>query len=193
MKLIGSTDGFIASVEKAFDDIDPNWRAYKGVVITGTHAPEDMEIDDALEAIKEARQSNRPLLGICFGLHLGVIEFARNVLMLPQANSIELDKDTKLPVIDALPGIRVGIRPVNPDRMENHWHRYKVGERWIQPLTHSFKMHVTQETDGEKIVEEMFLYEHKHFVLVQYHPEYNSFPKKPHPILKNFLEACKTP
>lgn len=196
MQIISSTDGFRASLEKSLDDIDPKWKSYPGLLITGTHHPEDISTADALEQIKKARETGLPTLGICFGLHLGVIEFSRNVLQLADANTSELSKSTLHPVIDALPGVRVGLFPVldlqtKINREENHWHQYKVNKRYVELLGRFFTISAMHLPDSEQVVEEMYLSGHPHFVLIQYHPEYNSTPSVPHPLLFNFIQACK--
>ena len=187
---ITSDDGFMGSLTKALTDIDPNWSSYRGLVMTGTHAPEKINLTWALEQIRKAREEKIPTLGICFGLHMAVIEFGRTVLNLPEANTTELKKDTITPIINALPGMRVGIRPVLTS-MENHWHQYKVNINYTHLLGAFFTMFLTRDPDKEEIVEYMRLEGHPFFVLTQYHPEYNSTPDKPHPVLVEFVQACK--
>lgn len=187
---ITSEDGFMTSLKKALDDIDPNWPTYRGLLMTGTHAPEKINLDWALNQIKKAREEGTPTLGICFGLHLSVIEYARNVLNLPEAMTTEIKKDTITPIINALPGMRVGLAPVLTN-LENHWHQYKVNMAYADLLVSHFLMIVSRLPDGERVVEQMQLNGHPFFLLTQYHPEYNSTPEKPHPILVKFIEACK--
>ena len=189
MHLINSEDGFFVSLDKSLSEIDKNWGKYNGLLMTGTHAPEDIHFEGSLDLIKQAREKNIPTLGICFGLHLGAIEFARNVLKIPEANSTELDPKTKSPVIDKLPGMRVGLRPVMK-RLENHWHQYKLNTEYLHLYGQEFHINMTRETDGD-IAEQMTLAKHPFFVLTQYHPEYNSMSDKPHPLLIKFVQACK--
>lgn len=185
MQVLRSTDGFFASIVKSLADIDPDWMKYNGLLLTGTHAPESVDVPKALNFIKQARESKMPTLGICFGLEMAVVEFARNVLNIPEATSEELDPNAAVKVIDKLPGMRCGIFPVR-DALENHWHRYKVSENARKALVPYFRITMTGE-----IVEELELVGHPFYFLTQYHPEYNSTPGTPHPVLKAFLDACK--
>ena len=102
----------------------------------------------------------------------------------------ELKKDTSTPIIDALPGMRVGIRPVF-GAQENHWHQYKVNMQYAQQLNQYFTIAYTKDGDDQEIVEYMKLEGHPFCVFTQYHPEYNSKPDSPHPVLVGFIEACK--
>lgn len=179
------TGAFTASLFKALSDIDPNWKEYNGLLLTGSHNPEEVKLDQVCEMIRQARENNIPTLGLCFGLEMAVVEFCRNVLKWPTATSAELEPDALVQVIDKLPGMRVGLRPVI-DRMENHWHQYKVHDGLIPTLSRHFSMLLTDD-----IVEQMGLHGHPFFVLTQYHPEYSSFPDDPHPVLVQFIEAAK--
>lgn len=186
MKVIASKTGaFTASLFKALSDIDRNWPKYQGLLLTGSHEPNEVQIDKVVELIRQARTENVPTLGLCFGLEMAVVEYARNILNWPKANSEEIDPKAEILVIDKLPGMRAGVRPVL-DRMENHWHQYKVAEKMVPLLAKDFSIIATGD-----IVEQMKLNGHPFFVLTQYHPEYSSFPWDPHPVLAAFIEACK--
>ena len=189
---LSSTDGFKVSLEKALTDIDPNWPNYDGLLISGSHKPEDVPLEHALHELKKARESGIPTLGICFGLHLGAIEFARNVLGLTEAHSEELAPNAPVKVVTKLPGMRSGIKPVGrAQRMENHWHMYRLNPTLLHAFTSAFRLECTKDSDGEVVVEEMLHTEHSFYQFVQYHPEYGSTPDKPHPVLVAFLNACK--
>lgn len=154
---------FDVSVKKAITEIDDTWPRYDGLIICGTHNPHDTE--RFITKIKEARESGRPFLGICFGHQLAAIEYARNVLEIADATSEEFGTGTF--VVRKLPKLKVGIHEVD-GRMENFWNNYEVSadieDRWEKP---------------------------KNFITVQYHPEYLSSKFNQHPILKDFLTICK--
>lgn len=190
MEMITGPDAFKTSLEKALTEIDPLWRSYKGLILTGSHAPEKINFERILPIIQEARQNGMPVLGICFGLQIASIEFARNVLNIPEANSLEIDPNTKEPIVDKLPGMRVGIRPVLT-RMENHWHQFKLNMTYVPRFQQYFQLLITKDGE-EEVVEEMTLVDHPFFILTQYHPEYGSSKDNPHPVLKSFINACKT-
>lgn len=186
MRFLKSENDFSTSVEKALDEIDENWRDKEGLIIAGSHSPS--LIDEKLEAIKEARENGIPFLGICFGMELAAIEYARNVLGLKDANSPEIDLKTPHQVISKLIKLRVGIRPVKWQGFTwnmSHWHNYAFNNAFRDSFTDwnlSF-------TDG--VLEVGQLKNHPHFVIVQGHPEYDSSKENPHPLLTSFLQSCK--
>lgn len=111
-------NSFHTTVEKAFDEIDPNWRSYDGLVVCGTHSPHDVE--SMIDKIQIARLSGRPFLGICFGHQLAAIEYARNVMGIKDATSEEFgEKGT--PVVKRRPGLKVGFH-----EGETWWSNYDV-------------------------------------------------------------------
>jgi CTP synthase len=177
MELLKNGNDFSTSIEKAFYEIDKDWRNYVGIVALGTHSPTG--VAHKLKRIKYARTHKVPFLGICMGMQLMAIEYARNVIGLEGANTQEIDPEASL--IIKLPNVRVGIFKVD-DRMETHWHNYKLNNLYL-PL---FKDWTITMTDG--VVEEMM---RNNMVGVQYHPEYQSSKQRPHPLLKSFLEICK--
>lgn len=168
---------FDTSVRKAFSEIDEDWEVYDGLVVAGTHDPKDIE--NTLEKIRLARETNRPFLGICMGLQLMVIEYARNVLGIKDATSEEFGAGT--PVVVKMPKLRVGIFNVN-GRPESHWHNYKVNGEYVR----RFKGY--QYSFSDDVLEELFF---RNMVGVQYHPEYQSSRDKPHPLLFAFLDQCR--
>lgn len=150
---------FNTSVEKALSEIDPKWRDYDGLIVCGTHTP--LNIESMIEAIKVAREEGKPFLGICFGHQLAAIEYARNVLGIPDATSEEFDVDGTLIVVKR-PELKVGLHDG-----ESYWNNYEVDpeflEEWIKD---------------------------DNFFTVQFHPEYQSAKGAPHPLLVKFLESC---
>ena len=173
---------FYASTERALEEIDPTWRELPGVIIFGTHAFE--EVGRKLEMIRHARENGVPFFGECGGLQLAVIEYARNVWK-EDADTTELNPATPCPVVTALPALRVGIHRVE-DRWESFWHRYSVNGDHLIRLSKDWEIVVS---DG--LAARMRLLNHPFFVGTQYHPSYNSSKDSPHPILVDFLKACK--
>lgn len=111
---------FTTSVKKAFDEIDPNWESYKGLIICGTHAPKMDEVEFLLNKIKEARENKTPFLGICYGHQLCAIEYARNVLGIKDAVSEEWGiEGTK--VVKKRGELKVGWH-----EGESYWNNYEV-------------------------------------------------------------------
>lgn len=171
---------FTTSVEKALSEIDPKWRDYDGLIICGTHTP--INTEQMIDELHDAREKKLPTLGICFGMQLMAIEYARNVLDKKDATSQEFGKGTF--VVHKLPALRVGMKEVK-GRNESHWHRYGIGVDW------AFEFKNAWDVVFNEVVEEMYLKGHPHYVGVQYHPEYQSSKDKPHPLLVEFINTCK--
>ncbi|KAM6140286.1 CTP synthase 2 isoform 2-T2 [Pterocles gutturalis] len=166
-----------------------------------------------LQAISWARTKKKPFLGICLGMQLAVVEFARNCLNWKDANSTEFDPDTKNPVVIDMPEhnpgdmggtMRLGkrrtvfktqnsvLRKLYGDEMfveERHRHRYEVNPE----LTHCFEekglKFVGHDTEGNRM-EIIELENHPYFVGVQFHPEFSSRPMKPSPPYLGLLLAA---
>lgn len=162
---------FNTTVEKALTEIDPKWKYYHGLIVCGTHTPENPELQ--IELIKEAREKGTPFLGICFGHQLAAIEYARNVLGIEDATSEEFHKIDGMGtyVVYKLSELNVGIDTVNEgdeSRLESFWNNYEVRkdilDQWDKP---------------------------ENFITCQYHPEYQSSFDKPHPLLVKFIDLCK--
>ncbi len=111
---------FQTSVRKALDEIDPNWEKYEGLVICGTHQPRSEEIDYLIHKIRKAREDNTPYLGICYGMQLGAVEYARNVLKIEDATSEEFGEGTFV-VKKRKEGLNVGLK-----NGESYWNNYEV-------------------------------------------------------------------
>ncbi|AEM38512.1 CTP synthase [Pyrolobus fumarii 1A] len=162
--------------------------------------------------IREAREAGKPLLGICFGMQLAVIEIARNLAGLEGANSTELDPNTPHPVIDLLPNqrgierlggtMRLGAHPIRlvPNTLvyklynrdivyERHRHRYEVNPKYIEKLV-SAGMEVSGYSLDTGSVEFIELRDHPFFVGSQPHPEFKSRPMRPSPLFTGLLEAA---
>ncbi len=171
-------------------------------------------IEGKINAVKYVRKHKIPFFGICLGMQMAVIEYARNVLQLSKANSVEMDTNTPHPVISLMDEqrnisqkggtMRLGAWTcaIEKDTLlqkvyksdlikERHRHRYEFNDAYYE----QFKKHgmiasgVNPET---KLVEAIELPEHPWFVGVQYHPEYSSTVANPHPLFVDFVNACNS-
>jgi CTP synthase len=164
--------------------------------------------------IKYARENNIPLLGICFGFQMAIIEFARNVCGLKNANSVENDADTPHPVLDILPEqkrvedmggtMRLGSHKIYVKRdtlahklygtdfiYERHRHRYEVNPKYWKNLEKAGMVFSAKSEEGNRI--EIAEYSKNLFHIgTQYHPEFKSRPGKPDPIYYGFIAASLT-
>lgn len=164
-----------------------------------------------IEAIRFARENNIPLLGICFGMQLSIVEFARNVLGLENANTTEIDPNTPYPVIDLLPEqrevsfkggtMRLGSYPIMLKEgtlaynlygkkiiYERHRHRYEVNKDYWELLASHGLVISGYSLDGQR-VEFVELPSHPFFLCTQSHPEYKSRPGKPSPVYVGLVKA----
>lgn len=166
-------------------------------------------------AVRYARENNIPYLGLCFGMQMAVIEFARNVLGLKGANSIEINSKTKYPVIHIMPNqrqylakkqyggtIRLGSWPCVLKKgsklskiyggktliNERHRHRYEFNNTYKEKFEKEGMIFSGTSPDG-KLIEAIELPNHSFFVGTQFHPEYISRPLAPHPIFVSFLTS----
>ncbi len=171
-------------------------------------------IEGKIDAVRYARENNIPFLGICLGMQMAVIEYSRNVLGLKDANSSEMDSETKNPVIDLMESqknvtekggtMRLGAWKcdIKPDTLaykiygkstisERHRHRYEYNNAYKNQLENAglYSTGYNPETGLVEIVE---LKNHPFFIGVQYHPEYKSTVANPHPIFVNFVAATVT-
>lgn len=167
--------------------------------------------DGMLAAIRYARENKVPYLGICLGMQLVVIEFARNVAKLLDAHSIELMPDTPHPVIHLIAEregrkeisgmMRLGSYPCQLDVNskvhalygsdlvhERHRHRYEVNSDY-RPVLEDAGLRICGTSPDNRIAEMCELPNHPFFVAAQAHPEFNSRPNRPHPLFLGFIEA----
>ncbi len=166
-----------------------------------------------IKAIQAFREAKKPLLGICFGMQLTVVEYARNVLGLEGANSTELDPTTPHPVIDLLPSqrnldrlggsMRLGASPIHLKKgtlayslyqrdvvYERHRHRYEVNEKYRPKLEEAGLMVSGTSPEGLVEIIELPRKEHPFLLGTQPHPEYKSRPLAPSPVFLGLLEAA---
>lgn len=169
-------------------------------------------IDGKLTAIKYARENNIPFLGLCLGMQLSIVEFARNVLGYRDAHSIELNPATTHPVISLMPDqegvtdiggtLRLGSYPCVLDKdskafqlygreliHERHRHRYEVNNDYRNDLT-AKGMNLSGISPDGRIIEMIEIPSHQFFVATQAHPELKSRPNRPHPLFLGFVNAA---
>ncbi|MBN1892240.1 MAG: CTP synthase [Clostridiales bacterium] len=169
-------------------------------------------VEGKIATARFARENNVPYFGICLGMHVAMIEFARNVLGLTDANSAELCPETPDAVIDLMPDqngienlggtMRLGkypcrlskntaVREIYGEEMifERHRHRYEVNNRYREQYVRS-GMIMSGLSPDERIVEMIELSEHLWFIACQFHPEFKSRPNRPHPLFADFVRAA---
>lgn len=169
-------------------------------------------IEGKINACQYARTHGIPYLGICLGMQIAIIEFARHVLDMNGANSAEINPDTPFPVIDILPEqkevtdmggtMRLGQYPctLNPESKsyelygasmiyERHRHRYEVNNDYRNDLLSGGMIFAGTSPDNH-IVEMVEIPNHPWFVACQFHPEFKSRPNKPHPLFRGFVTAA---
>lgn len=183
--------------------------AVDGIVVPGGFGTRG--IDGKIIAVQYAREQGVPYLGICLGLQLAAVEFARNVLKLEDAHTTEVDEQTANPVVKLIDGqdlsegignsLRLGAHDVvlkddtkakkaygQEEISERHRHRYEINDAFIAPLEEAGFIVSGYGTDG-KSVKVMELKDHPWFVACQYHPEFKSRPTNAHPLIEGFVDA----
>ncbi len=169
-------------------------------------------IEGKISAIKHARESKIPFLGICLGMQCAMIEFARNIIGHKDAHSTEINNKTKHPVIDIMESqkdisskggtMRLGAYPCRlkdgskvkniynkTDISERHRHRYEFNNKYLEDYA-KHKMIASGINPKDNLVEIMEYEEHPWFVGVQFHPEYSSTVAEPHPLFVDFVKAA---
>ena len=192
------------------EELDRTLRRVSGVVVPGGFGPRGT--DGKISAARFAREHRIPYLGLCYGLHMAVIEVARDVCGLAGANSTEIDPATPHPVIDLMPDqkgvdmggtMRLGLWPCRLDPgtkaawaygepivSERHRHRFEVNNAYRPALAEAGLIVSGASPDGQ-LAEIMELRDHPFFVGVQFHPEFRSRPTRPHPLFRDFIGAAK--
>lgn len=230
-KYVELQDAYISVVEAlrhagyAFDaDVDIRWinsehvdrnnvaqllQGVNGILVPGGFG--DRGIEGKIEAIRYAREQRIPFLGICLGMQLASVEFARHVVGLKGAHSAEINPNTPHPIIDLLPEqkdiedlggtLRLGLYPCKlvegtkayeayQDEViyERHRHRYEFNNEYRTMMEeHGFVFSGTSP-DG-RLVEIIELKDHPWFVAAQFHPEFTSRPTRPQPLFREFIRA----
>ena len=182
----------------------------KGILVPGGFG--DRGIEGKLLAIQYAREHNLPFLGLCLGMQLAIVEFARHVIGCEDAHSIELNPATADPVIHLMPDqngveniggtLRLGSYPCILDKTsraytlygteiihERHRHRYEVNNDYRSILMEKGICLSGLSPDG-RIVEMIEIPTHPWFIATQAHPELKSRPNRPHPLFRGFIEAA---
>jgi CTP synthase len=181
-----------------------------GVLVPGGFG--DRGIEGKIEAVRYARENGLPYFGICLGMQCAIIEFARHVCGLAEANSSEFNPATPHPVVDLLPEqrqladkggtMRLGLYPIvlaegsRASRLygegiiqERHRHRYEVNNEYLQRLEKD-GLRVSGVWAEKQLVEIIELADHPYFVAGQFHPEFRSRPWDPHPLFAGFVGAA---
>jgi CTP synthase len=182
-----------------------------GIVVPGGFGPRGVE--GMVEAARYAREHQVPYLGLCLGMQVMVVEWARNVLGLKDANSSEIDPATPHPVIHIMTDqrsvttmggtMRLGSYPCRPventlmmaayqenDVSERHRHRFELNNSYREALENSGLIMSGLSPDGA-LVETGEIKDHPYMLGVQFHPEFQSRPNRPHPLFGGFIAAAK--
>ena len=192
------------------DNVDEILGDVSGIIVPGGFG--DRGTDGMINAIRYARENGVPYLGLCLGMQLSIVEFARHVCGFRDAHSIELDPQTTHPVIHLMPDqdgvediggtLRLGAYPCvladdslalrlygKKEISERHRHRYEVNNYYRDELEKAGMKLSGLSPDG-RIVEMCELPSHPWFIATQAHPEFKSRPNRPHPLFKGFIGAA---
>lgn len=201
---------WINSEELSEDNVDELLKDVGGILVPGGFGHRG--IDGKITAIKYARENKIPFLGLCLGMQLSIVEFARNVIGWNDAHSAELDPSTTHPVIHLMPDqdgiediggtLRLGSYPCELSKdskarelygqdiiHERHRHRYEVNNYYRDDLEKNGMSLCGLSPDG-RIVEMLEIPDHPWFIATQAHPEFKSRPNHPHPLFNGFIEAA---
>ncbi len=191
-------------------NIKEKMKGIEGVIVPGGFG--DRGTEGKIRAVEYARTNKIPFFGICLGLQMAVIEFARNKAGMRDANSTEFDAKTPYPVIDLMPEqngvvdlggtMRLGAYPCAVEKdtaafkayltdmiKERHRHRYEVNNELRGRLAESGMVFSGRSPDG-KLIEMIEIRDHPWFIGVQFHPEFKSRPNNPHPLFREFIAAA---
>ncbi len=186
------------------------FRGIDGILVPGGFG--DRGVPGKIRAVTYARENRIPFFGICLGMQCAVIEFARNVCGMEQANSTEFDRHSPYPVIDLMEAqktitakggtMRLGAYPctIRPgtkaasvyhagEIRERHRHRYEFNTRYLEQIEEAGLVISGTSPDG-RLVEMVELEDHPWFVACQFHPEFKSTPLKAHPLFFGFVKAA---
>ncbi len=191
------------------ENMEEKLRGISGVIVAPGFG--DRGIDGKIAAITYVRKHNIPFFGICLGMQCAMVEFARNVLSLPDAHSTEMHPETPHPVIDIMEEqkkvhkkggtMRLGAYPCalkNPSRAftiygqtnisERHRHRYELNNHYLE-LFEKSGLKATWINPESQLAEIVELEDHPWFIGVQFHPEYKSTVDTPHPLFIDFVRV----
>jgi CTP synthase len=188
---------------------------YGGIIVPGGFGGRGVE--GIIKAIEYARENKIPFLGLCYGMQIACVEFARNVCQIPGANTTEINPKTKYPVIDIMPEqkknlkeknfgatMRLGVYPAvlkentlaraaygKKEISERHRHRWEVNPDFIKTLMKKGIIFSGTSPNGRLMeIVELPKNIHPFFVATQFHPEFKSRPLNPHPLFREFVKAC---
>src|SRR5512136_1303301 len=191
------------------EGVGDKFKEIDGILVPGGFG--NRGIEGKIQAIQYARTHKVPYFGICLGMQVAVIEFARNVAGMKKANSTEFDPESPYPVIDFLPeqrhitdkgaSMRLGSYPCVLDSKsfafnaycdkeidERHRHRYEFNNDFREALTKK-GLRITGTSPDKQLVEIVEIPDHPWFLGCQFHPEFKSKPRKPHPLFAAFIGA----
>ena len=201
----------INSEEITKENIVEKLKGIQGIVVPGGFGTRGIE--GKVEAIKYARENNIPFLGICLGMQMTVVEFARNVLNIKDADSLEFDENTLNPVIHIMEEqkdivnkggtMRLGAYKcvlqeetlahklyAEKEIMERHRHRFEYNNKYKEALEKAGLKCSGLSPDGS-LVEIVEIKDHPYFIAAQFHPELKSRPNRPAPLFVGLIEAAK--
>jgi CTP synthase len=188
---------------------------FNGIIVPGGFGSRGIE--GKISVIKYCREKKIPYFGLCYGMQLAVVEFARNVAEMKDANTTEINPKTSYPVVDIMPEqkinikeknfgatMRLGAYPANLKKgsiafsaygvseiSERHRHRYEVNPEYIEKLEKAGLVFSGISPDGRLMeIAELPRAEHPFFLGTQFHPELKSRPLNPHPLFIAFIKAC---
>lgn len=202
---------WVSSELLADDNIEKTLREADGILVPGGFG--ERGIEGKILAVKLAREKKIPYFGICLGMHCAVIEFARNICGLKEANSSEFAPECPDPVIDLMPDqlnhkemgatMRLGSYPCHIRNKsmaytayeknkinERHRHRFEFNNNYRMRLEEAGLTFSGLSPDG-RLVEIIELEDHPWFLAGQFHPEFKSSPRDPHPLFISFIKAAK--
>jgi CTP synthase len=200
----------LIDAESLEDGVDGHLKDVAGVLIPGGFG--ERGVEGKISAARFARENKVPYLGLCLGMQVATIEFARNVCGLKKANSTEFDENSADPVICLLEeqrdvttkggSMRLGTWPTkiakgtvaekiygDGEVLERHRHRYEFNMKYRDQMREKGFTISGTSPDGA-LAELIELRDHPYFLACQYHPEFQSKPNKPHPLFESFVEAC---
>jgi len=201
---------WIDSEEMNEENYEERLKGISGIIVPGGFG--DRGIEGMILSAKYARENRIPYLGICLGMQISVIEFARHVAGITDACSGEFHDASEHKVIDFMPGqseeiakggtLRLGSYPCHivegtlmqecygqTDIRERHRHRYEFNNDYREVLTKAGLV-ISGLSPDERLVETVELKDHPFFLGVQYHPEFKSRPNRPHPVFYGFVKAA---
>lgn len=189
-----------------------------GVVVPGGFGGRGIE--GKIKAIEFIRKNKIPYLGLCYGMQIACVEFARHVCNLKNANTTEIDKNTKDPIIDIMPEQKKNLKDCNfgatmrlgaypailksntianhaykaKNISERHRHRWEVNPEYVELLEEKGMVFSGKSPDGKLMeIVELSKKVHPFFVGTQFHPEFKSRPLNPHPLFREFIKAAIRP